>query len=149
MKTSWPLRQINTWTRKHTSMIAIDRAIAQAISRWLSNAAARVRAQVRSSAICGGQSGGGADFSRVLRFPLSIFIPPNSPSMQSPGTGTVGQLVADMPSGPSLDAFYVKTFREDWCCVTNPLIYIPKYTASIYRYFVGGDILLAIIPSYC
>jgi hypothetical protein len=56
------------------------RAIAQAVSCWFPTAAARVRAQVWSSGICGGQSGAGAGFLRVLRFPLSIFIPPNSPS---------------------------------------------------------------------
>jgi hypothetical protein len=42
---------------------------------------------------CGEQSGAGAGFLRVLRFPLPIFIPPVSP--QSPhlssGTGTIGQ----------------------------------------------------------
>jgi hypothetical protein len=55
--------------------------------------------------ICGGQSdGAGTGFLRVLRFPLPIFIPPNSPSSQSPGAGTIGQLVTDVPSGPSLDA---------------------------------------------
>jgi hypothetical protein len=42
------------------------------------------------SGICGGQSGAGAGFLRVLRFPLP-FIPPNSPSAQSPGAGTIGQ----------------------------------------------------------
>jgi hypothetical protein len=56
------------------------RAIAQAVSRLLPTAAARVRAQVWSSGICGGQSGAGAGFLRVLRFPLPIFIPPNCPS---------------------------------------------------------------------
>jgi hypothetical protein len=60
-------------------------AIAQAVSRWLPTATARVRARVWSSGICGGQSGAGAGFLRVLRFPLPIFIPPNSPSSQSPG----------------------------------------------------------------
>jgi hypothetical protein len=35
------------------------RAIAQAASRWLPTAAARVRARVRSCEICGGQSGTG------------------------------------------------------------------------------------------
>jgi hypothetical protein len=51
------------------------RAIAQAVSRWLPTAVARVR----SSGICG-ESGAGTGFLRVLRFPLKIFIPPNSPS---------------------------------------------------------------------
>jgi hypothetical protein len=56
------------------------RAIAQAVSRWLPIAATRVRSRVWSNGICGGQSGAGAGFLRVLRFPLPIFIPPNSPS---------------------------------------------------------------------
>jgi hypothetical protein len=55
------------------------RAIAQAVSRWLPTAAARVRARVWSSGICGGQSGAEAGFLRVLRFPLPILIPPISP----------------------------------------------------------------------
>jgi hypothetical protein len=80
------------------------RAIAQAVSRWLPIAAARVRARV-SQVGCGGQGGAGAGFLRVLRFPLPIFIPPNSPSSsQSAGAGTIGHSVADVPSGPSLDS---------------------------------------------
>jgi (2Fe-2S) ferredoxin len=47
------------------------RAIAQAVSRWLPTAAARVRARVWSSGICGGQNGAGAGF---------LFIPPSSPA---------------------------------------------------------------------
>jgi hypothetical protein len=51
----------------------LGRTIAQAVSRWLPTAAAaRVRARVWSSGICGGQSGAGAGFLRVLRFPLPI-----------------------------------------------------------------------------
>jgi hypothetical protein len=65
------------------------RAIAQAVSRWLPTAAARVW----SSGICGGQSGAGAVFLRVPRFPLPIFIPPIAP--QSPSSiiwgCTIGQ----------------------------------------------------------
>jgi hypothetical protein len=80
------------------------RTIAQAVSRWLPTAAGWVQTQVWSSGICGGQSGAGAGFLRVLRFPLPIFIPPNSPSPQSPGAGTIGYSVADVPSGPSLDS---------------------------------------------
>jgi hypothetical protein len=56
------------------------RAVAQAVSRWLPTAAARVRARVWSSGICGGQSGAGAGFLRVFRVPLPTFIPPISPS---------------------------------------------------------------------
>jgi hypothetical protein len=64
----------------------VGRAIAQAVSRWLPTAAARVR----SCGICGGQSGTGADFLRSLRFPLPIFIPPIAP--QSSSAGTIAQL---------------------------------------------------------
>jgi hypothetical protein len=58
------------------------RAIDQAVSRWLPTTAARVRSWVWSRGICGGQSGAGARFLRVLRFPLPAFIPPIAP--QSP-----------------------------------------------------------------
>jgi hypothetical protein len=59
-------------------------AIAQAVSRWLPTAVARVQSRVWSSGICGGQSGAGADFLRVLRFPLPFFIPPTAPQSPSP-----------------------------------------------------------------
>jgi hypothetical protein len=48
----------------------LGRAISQSVSRWLPTAAARVRAWVWSSGICGEQSGAGAGFLLVLRFPL-------------------------------------------------------------------------------
>jgi hypothetical protein len=38
-----------------------------------------------ASGICGKQCGAGAGFLRVLRFPLPIFIPPDSPSSNHPG----------------------------------------------------------------
>jgi hypothetical protein len=47
-------------------------------SRRLPTAAARVRAQVGSSRICGGQGGTGAGFLWVLLFPLPILIPPTA-----------------------------------------------------------------------
>jgi hypothetical protein len=59
-------------------LMSNGRAIAQAISRRLPTAAARVRSRVRSYEICGGQSGTWAGFLRVLRFPLPILVPPNA-----------------------------------------------------------------------
>jgi ABC-type uncharacterized transport system auxiliary subunit len=70
-------------TSNHTNIVlkpSHGRAIAQAVSRWRPTAAARVQTRVWSSGFCGGQSGARAGFLRVLRFPLPIFIPPNSPS---------------------------------------------------------------------
>jgi hypothetical protein len=61
-----------------------DRAITQEVSRPLPTAAARIRVQVRSIRICGGQSGTGADFVRVLRFLLQILILPAAPYSSSP-----------------------------------------------------------------
>jgi hypothetical protein len=56
----------------------LGRAVAQAVSRWLPTAAARVRVRA-ACGVCGGQSGSGAGFLRVLQFPLPT-IPPISPS---------------------------------------------------------------------
>jgi hypothetical protein len=65
--------------------------IAQAVSRWLPTAAARAHVRVWSSGICGGQSGAGAGFLRILWFPLPILILQNSPLSQSPRAGTICQ----------------------------------------------------------
>jgi hypothetical protein len=56
----------------------LGRAVAQAVRRWLPTEAARVRVRA-ACRFCVGQSGTGAGFLRVLRFPLPI-IPPMSPS---------------------------------------------------------------------
>jgi hypothetical protein len=75
------------------------RAVAQGVSRWLPTAAARVRVR-EACGVCGGQSVSGAGFLRVLRFPLPIILP-ISPSSYSPGAGTIGLLVAAVPSRPN------------------------------------------------
>jgi hypothetical protein len=54
-----------------------------------------------SCGICGRQSGTGAGFPRVLRFPLPIRIP-TAPHSSTSGAGTIGQLVTEVPSGLSL-----------------------------------------------
>jgi hypothetical protein len=55
------------------------RAIVLAVSRRLHTAKARVRTQVRSYWISGGQSGTGAGFLQAFRFPLLILIQPTAP----------------------------------------------------------------------
>jgi hypothetical protein len=82
---------IMRWTRCNLYGFTKGRAIAQAVSRWLPTVATRVRARVWSSGICGGQICAGASFLLVLRFPLPILIPLNSPSSQSLGAGTISQ----------------------------------------------------------
>jgi hypothetical protein len=59
--------------------LRVGRAIAQAVSLRFLNAAALVRARVRSCGIYGGYSGTGASFLRVLRFPLPVRISPTAP----------------------------------------------------------------------
>jgi hypothetical protein len=82
------------------STFLAGRAIAQAVSPRLPTVAARARAQVTSCGIFGGQSGTGASFLRVLRFPPPILILPTAPySKLSSGAGAIGQLVVDVPSG--------------------------------------------------
>jgi hypothetical protein len=56
--------------------IMLGLAVAQAVSRWLPTAAARFRVRA-ARGVCGGQSGIGVCFLRVLRVPLPI-IPPIS-----------------------------------------------------------------------
>jgi hypothetical protein len=72
------------------------RAIAEAVSRWLPTAAARVW-QV---GFVVDKMAPGLVFSEYFGFPCQPhFIPPTSPSSQSPGTCTIGQYMAAVPRG--------------------------------------------------
>jgi hypothetical protein len=61
----------------HKSNIMQGGAIAQVVISSLPTAATWVRSQFMSCGICGVQSGTGAGLIRVLRYPVSIFIPPS------------------------------------------------------------------------
>jgi hypothetical protein len=81
------------------NFLSYGRAIAQAVSRWLPTATVRGLRPCRHVEFCGRQSGAGAGFLRVLRFPL-----PNSIHQllqkiifiiiinQSSGICTIGQM---------------------------------------------------------
>jgi hypothetical protein len=85
-------------------------AIAQAVRRRLPTAAARVR----SCGICGGQSGAEADFLRVFRFPLPIFIPLIPPQSSSIIWGSYNRpVVAAVPSGLSLTPLRIKIIKKE------------------------------------
>jgi hypothetical protein len=76
------------------------RAIAEAVSRWLPTAAARVHARVWQVGFVADKMAPGQVFSEYFGFPCQPhFIPPTSPSSQSPGTGTIGQYMAAVPCG--------------------------------------------------
>jgi hypothetical protein len=62
--------------KKNKLLLSVNkgRDIAQGVSRWLPTVAARVRARVCSSGICGGQSGAGTVFPEYFGFPCqSLF----------------------------------------------------------------------------
>jgi hypothetical protein len=91
------------WALRTKVRLPVGRAIAQADSRCLPTTAARIRARIWSCGICGRQSGAGAGFLRVLRFPLPIFILQIAP--QSSSSIILGLYnrpeVAAVPSGLS------------------------------------------------
>jgi hypothetical protein len=90
--------------------VIMGRVITQAVNRWLHTAAGQVRTLVKSCGICGGQSGPGTSFLRVLRFPLPILNPPSAP--QSPSYTIWAwynrPVVAAVPSGLSLTPLRIK-----------------------------------------
>jgi hypothetical protein len=111
----------------------LGRAITQAVSRWLPTAAARVQARVWSSGICGGHSGAGAGFLRVLRFSLPVFIPPNYPSSPSPGADTMGQLMADPVWTPTPT---MGIFNKSYSCVNTLIIGRQQFRK---KYIIKGN----------
>jgi hypothetical protein len=75
---------------------SVGSTIAQAVSRQLPTAAARVPDQVSSCGICDGRNGTGAGFPCQLSFHHTFHTHLFS------GAGTIGQIVADVQNGLSL-----------------------------------------------
>jgi hypothetical protein len=114
----------------------VGRATAQAVSRRLPTAAARVRYQFRSCGICGGQSGAWAGFLRVLWFPLPIFIPPIAP--QSPSSITWSwynrPVVAAVPSGLSLTPLRIIKNNIHVCMYVCMYVYFENHHTTVYQF---------------
>jgi hypothetical protein len=86
-------------------MSSQGRTTAEAVSRWLPTTAAQVRAQVWHVGFVVEKMAPGQVFSEYFGFPCQPhFIPPTSPSSQSTGTGIIGQYMATVRRGPSMDS---------------------------------------------
>jgi hypothetical protein len=90
---------------------ANGRTIAEVVSRWFPTTAARVRARVWSSGICDGQTGAGQFFSEYFGFPAYLHSTKFS-IIKITETWTIGQSVADVPSGPCMNP--TSSMRINW-----------------------------------
>jgi hypothetical protein len=125
----------------NSKMIVIDLFYplpkAQAVSRRLPTVAARVRSQVKSCGICGGQVALGQYFG----FPCQFSFHQVLHNLLSSWAGTIGQLVADVPSGLSLTPphetkkkktffvgawFWIRNFMQ---CILDPFIYVSSISS--------------------
>jgi hypothetical protein len=74
---------IRMWNSGAVEFVSRNRSSASIasvlVSRRLPTTAGQFHSQVKSCGICGGQSGNGSGFLRVLRLPLTILIPPCTP----------------------------------------------------------------------
>jgi hypothetical protein len=85
--------------------LTLGRAIAEAVSRWLPTAVARVHSRAWQVGFVVDKMALGQVFSEYFGFPCQPhFIPSTSASSQSLGTGTIGQYMAAVPRGPSMDS---------------------------------------------
>jgi hypothetical protein len=92
------LDTVHSLTLCHTTVLG--RAIAQAVSRQIRTAVARVQAQVGHVRFVMDKVALGQDFSQYFYFPcqFSFHRLLHIHHHLSSGTGTIGQLVADVPS---------------------------------------------------
>jgi hypothetical protein len=93
-------------------VLLLGSAIAQAVSDRLPTAAARVRSQVRSCEICGGQSSTGAGFPHQFSFDRLF----HSHHHLSSGIDTVGQVVDSVSPHPKKKLYYCSLRGHMYCC---------------------------------
>jgi hypothetical protein len=117
------------------------RAIAEAVSRCLPTAAARVRARVWQVGFVVDKMASGQVFSEYFDFPCQpYFIPPTSSSPQSPGTGTIGQVLAAVPRGPSMDSISQ---------LKKKLFKITLYTTYFHRHWSSSGVFKSVCGDCC
>jgi hypothetical protein len=81
-------------------------------------------------------------FLRVLRFPVPILIPPTTPQSSS-GAGTIGQLVADVPSGLSLTPPQ-ETKKKSKTIIVQPVWYFFVHYAALRADFTTATVLACV-----
>jgi hypothetical protein len=111
------------------------RTVVQAVRRRLPTTAARVRAHARSCAICCGQSGTEVGFfSKYFGFPCQFLFHRLLHTHQlSSGAGTIGQIVADVPSGLILTTSHENNYLGDLISYSsvNRVREFPAYSVLI------------------
>jgi hypothetical protein len=95
-------------------------------SHRLPTAAARVRAQVKSCGVYGGQSGTGAGFLRVLGFFLPIV-----PHLSSSGAGKIGQPVMASVIVDSVPLYWHPPDEVLWDQVSGVYSLLPPFPALL------------------
>jgi hypothetical protein len=90
---------------------------------------------VRSCGIYGGQIVTVAGFLRVLRFSLSIRVPPIAPQSSSSEVGTIGQTVVAVPNGLSFTARGITAYIEK--CSLNGLGSVRVNTSNLFIPLLG------------
>jgi hypothetical protein len=106
------------------------RVITQAVSRLLPTAAARVRSQLKSCEIYGGQGGAGVGFLRVLWFPLPILIPPTPPHPSSIVRGWYNRLISGRRAKWTQSHPTSRILKRKHCCIEIQLLF-NRYQNSV------------------
>jgi hypothetical protein len=139
--------QHNYCDTKH-KLTRVGCAMAEAVSGQFTTVAARVLTCIKSRGICGGQSGTGAHFRRVLRFPLQILIPPTAPHSSAIircwYNRPIGGRRTEWTVSPHLKKILDQTFTN---CLSSVKTYPPQSSKS--RSFMYPHINVICMANSC